>query len=170
MKIEKNKVVSLTYSLNAEDENGHNFFIESIEPENPVVFLFGASGFPEKFEEELNGLEPQNEFDFKLLPDDAYGTKDEQAVVFLSKDIFMEEGTFNEERFQVGTVVPMTDADGHSMHARVLKVADKELLMDFNHPLAGLTLLFSGKIIDVRDATQDELAHGHVHGEGGHHH
>jgi FKBP-type peptidyl-prolyl cis-trans isomerase SlyD len=170
MKIEKNKVVSLSYELNAEDENGTVFLVESVKQAEPLVFLFGASGFPEKFEDELDGMNENEDFNFKLTIEEAYGYKDEQAIVKLPKDIFLEDGKFDESRFKPGTIVPMSDADGNIMPSKILNVGDAELLMDFNHPLAGLNLHFTGHIQSVRNATREEIEHGHVHGLGGHHH
>jgi FKBP-type peptidyl-prolyl cis-trans isomerase SlyD len=64
----------------------------------------------------------------------------------------------------------MTNQDGHKLQGKVVEVAEDSVLMDFNHPLAGLNMHFKGEIIGVREASEEELAHGHVHGEGGHHH
>lgn len=170
MKIAKNRVVSLSYTLNGEDAKGNKFLIETVSQEEPLTFIFGLSGFPEKFEQELNAMEEGQAFNFKLREDEAYGPKDEQAVVRLPKDIFLEEGEFDIDRFKPGIIVPMSDADGNTMPSKILEVTDKDLLMDFNHPLAGLTLYFEGKILEVREATKEEIDHGHVHGPGGHHH
>ena len=85
-------------------------------------------------------------------------------------DVFKIEGKFNPSDFPVGSVVPMSDAEGNIMQGRVLEVTDNEIEMDFNHPLAGMDLHFTGNIVEVREASADEIAHGHVHGEGGHHH
>jgi FKBP-type peptidyl-prolyl cis-trans isomerase SlyD len=144
--------------------------VESVNQEEPLVFIFGSSGFPEKFENELDGLEEGKSFKFDLDIEEAYGPKDAQAVVRLPKDIFIEDGKFDESKFKPGTIVPMSDADGNIMPSKILEVTDQDLLMDFNHPLAGLDLFFEGKILQVRDATKEEIAHGHVHGAGGHHH
>jgi len=64
----------------------------------------------------------------------------------------------------------MQDENGNPVEGRVLAIKDKTLVMDFNHPLAGQDLYFSGQIIEVREASAEELSHGHVHGNGGHHH
>ena len=64
----------------------------------------------------------------------------------------------------------MQDQDGNPIEGRVLEIKDDTVMMDFNHPLAGQDIHFSGKIIDVRETTPEELEHNHVHGEGGHHH
>ena len=168
--IENNKVVSISYELLTEDNNGVVTPIETVSANEPLVFIFGSSGFPEKFEKELQDLETGANFNFKLLVDEAYGPKDDQAIVRLPKDIFLENGVFDENKFKEGIIVPMSDSDGTIMPSRILEVTAIDLLMDFNHPLAGLILRFNGGVIDVRDASKEELEHGHVHGPGGHHH
>ena len=72
--------------------------------------------------------------------------------------------------FQVGAVVPMSDNEGNHLRGNIIEVTPEYVKMDFNHPLAGTDLHFSGEILSVRDATQDEIAHGHAHGPGGHQH
>lgn len=70
----------------------------------------------------------------------------------------------------VGNFVPMQDNEGNPLEGKIVEVNSEHVKMDFNHPLAGKTLHFTGKIVDLRDATEDELNHGHVHGPHGHHH
>jgi FKBP-type peptidyl-prolyl cis-trans isomerase SlyD len=72
--------------------------------------------------------------------------------------------------FNLGALVPMSDNEGNQLRGRIIEVDDENVKMDFNHPLAGTALHFSGEIISVRAANEDEIAHGHVHGEHGHHH
>jgi FKBP-type peptidyl-prolyl cis-trans isomerase SlyD len=170
MKIENNKVVSLAYKLDVEDENGVKQPIENVEKENPIVFLFGASGFPEKFESELVGLAAGDQFDFNLTTDEAFGDFDENAVVKLPREVFQIDGKFEEDKFKVGMFVPMSDSEGNRMQGKIVSIAEDGIEMDFNHPLAGHNLYFKGEVINVRDASMEEIEHGHVHGEGGHHH
>ncbi|MBX9851524.1 MAG: peptidylprolyl isomerase [Cytophagaceae bacterium] len=170
MKIAKNKVVSVTYELSTKDESGQIVLLEKADPKNPMVFLFGHSGLPEKFEAELDGLDNGSAFQFTLESDEAYGDFEDEAVVRLPLDIFKVEGQFNEKDFPVGTFVPMSDSEGNMMQGRVLEVTDKDIQMDFNHPLAGMDLYFKGTVVEVRDASAEEIAHGHAHGPGGHHH
>ena len=81
-----------------------------------------------------------------------------------------EKGIFDTEMFKLGALVPMSDNEGNQLRGRIIEVDDQNVKMDFNHPLAGTALHFSGEIISVRAANEDEIAHGHVHGEHGHHH
>jgi FKBP-type peptidyl-prolyl cis-trans isomerase SlyD len=80
------------------------------------------------------------------------------------------EGQKADDILVVGNYIPMTDDQGERMQGLVVSIGDDNVMMDFNHPLAEKELIFTGKIIKLREATTDELAHGHVHGEGGVHH
>lgn len=170
MKIEKDKVVTLTYELRITDENGEQNLIETANEEHPMVFIQGMSGLPEQFEDNLEGLNPGDSFDFKLGSEDGYGEFDENAVVELPMNVFQVEGSVPDNMLEVGNFIPMADSEGNQLQGRVKDVNKDSVVMDFNHPLSGKDLYFKGKVEDVREATQEELAHGHVHGEHGHHH
>ena len=77
---------------------------------------------------------------------------------------------FDSARVKLDAELPMRDSEGHTLVGKVTAITDKHVEMDFNHPLAGFDLHFRGEILDVREATNEEIAHGHVHGEHGHHH
>lgn len=170
MKIEKNKVVALTYELSIADENGQKNLVETADQAHPMTFIYGMSGLPEQFEDQLDGLEPGSIFDFKLEAEEGYGDVDENAVVDLPKQAFEVEGAIPQDMLEQGNFIPMTDSEGNQLQGRVVEVTDDTVKMDFNHPLAGKDLYFKGKVESVRDASKEELDHGHVHGEGGHHH
>lgn len=170
MKISNNKVVSLTYDLSVLDENGEKSHVETAGTDNPMVFLYGVSGLPDKFEENLQGLEQGSLFSFALTAEDGYGDYDEQALINIPKTVFEVEGAIPDGMLEPGNYIPMADSEGNQMQGRVVEIAGNEVQMDFNHPLAGKTMHFDGQVMEVRDATPEELAHGHVHGEHGHHH
>lgn len=170
MTVDTNKVVSLTYELRVDDENGGQTLVEKVEQDNPMVILYGSSGLPERFEEHISGLKEGDAFNFSINPEEGYGDFDEEAIVELPKDVFKVNGKVDNEMLQVGNFIPMTNQDGHRLQGKVVEVQDESVVMDFNHPLAGVNMHFKGQIISIRDASQEELAHGHVHGEGGHHH
>ncbi|MDX5444134.1 MAG: peptidylprolyl isomerase, partial [Hymenobacteraceae bacterium] len=88
----------------------------------------------------------------------------------LPKHIFEVDGEINDEMLQPGNFIPMADQEGNQLQGQVVEVTDEAVIMDFNHPLAGKDMFFKGKVEKVREATQEEIDHGHVHGEGGHHH
>ncbi|MHC2992562.1 peptidylprolyl isomerase [Pontibacter sp. HJ8] len=170
MKIEKNKVVTLSYELRIQNEKGEQSLVEIANDDNPMVFIYGMSGLPEQFEENLDGLNAGDAFDFKLEAEDGYGDYDQNAVVELPKSVFEIEGNVPDNMLEEGNFIPMADSEGNQLQGRVAEIKDDVVVMDFNHPLAGKELNFKGKVEKVRDATQEELDHGHVHGEGGHHH
>jgi FKBP-type peptidyl-prolyl cis-trans isomerase SlyD len=170
MIIDANKVVSLTYELQVDDENGERMLVEKVERDNPMVFLFGVSGLPEQFEANIAGMNEGDTFEFSIDAEEGYGEFDEEAVVNLPKNIFQVDGQIDHEMLQVGNFIPMTNQEGHRLQGKVVEVSEDSVLMDFNHPLAGLNMHFRGEIVGVREASAEELAHGHVHGEGGHHH
>jgi len=165
MKIAKNTVASLTYSLEVEGE-----LVEKTDRNNPLVFLVGVGSMIPGFERQLMGKESGESYKFTIEPDEGYGQVDPNAIIDLSKDIFTIDGELQEDLLQVGKVIPMQDQNGNPLQGVVVEVGADTVKMDFNHRLAGKTLEFSGEILDVRQATPDELSHGHAHGPGGHHH
>ena len=168
MQIKKDTVVSLSYILKQDDANGT--VIEIAKESDPLVFLYGAGQMIPRFEEYLDNLEKGDNFEFTLVSEDAYGDLEEDAVIDLDKQIFSIDGIIDEEMLAIGSMIPMRDNDGHMLQGKVVAVTNESVRMDFNHPMAGKTLHFSGQIIEVREATTDELSHGHVHGDGGHKH
>lgn len=169
MKITKNSIVGLTFELKVskdEDEiESAPFSVEVRNEDDPFYFLFGNSGLPEKFETELEGKTKDFEFSFMLGVEDAYGEANEELLITLPKSQFSEDRGFNEEMLKEGNFLPLMDDNNLPMQAKVVKDLGKELLLDFNHPLVGFDLHFDGKIIEVREATKEELEH--VHGEHG---
>ena len=161
MTISKEKVVTLVYELRVDDINGD--IIETIKEDKPFVFLYGAGLMLPKFEENLDGLNSGDKFEFTLNADEAYGLASEEAVIDLPKNIFEVEGKIDEELLKEGNVVPMQNDEEEKFNGVVVEVKEEAVTMDFNHPLAGDTLFFSGHIMDVRAASKEELEHGHAH-------
>ncbi|MFT4033737.1 MAG: peptidylprolyl isomerase [Siphonobacter sp.] len=171
MKITKNKVVLLTYELAIKSAEESEFeLVETTDDAEPMGYIQGMSGYPERFEKELEGLQPGDTFDFSISAEEGYGQRDPEAVVDLPLEVFKVNGEVDKEMLQAGNVLPMTNEEGHHLNGRIIQVSDESVWMDFNHPLAEMELHFKGKVISVRDATPTELSHGHVHGEGGVHH
>lgn len=156
MAITKNKMVSLTYDLRIEGANGE--LIEQATAEKPLNFVYGAGLMLPKFEDLLEGLEQGNDFNINLKCEEAYGQIDENAIVDLPKNLFLVDGKFDDEMIKVGNTVPMMSASGQRMNGLVLEITDEHVKMDFNHPLAGEDLFFSGKVLEVREATDEEIA------------
>ena len=138
--------------------------VEALTPDNPLTFLFGTGGLLPKFEEKISGLSSGESFEFLLHSEDAYGPVVESAIVDVPRKVFEIDGKIDETLMKVGNMVPMMDGEGRRLNGRVIGVEGDAVKMDFNHPMAGNDLYFKGMITDVRNATEEELAHGHVHG------
>ncbi len=170
MPIVKNNVVFISYQLAFPDEDGQPDVVEIVDENEPMVFIHGLSGLPEAFEKNLLGLNEGDTFDFSISAEDAYGNVDPNAIIQLPKSIFQAEDQSADDILQIGNFIPMTDDQGNRMQGLVVSIEGETVTMDFNHPLAEKTLMFQGKILKIREATPEEIAHGHVHGEGGVHH
>ncbi|HFB62346.1 MAG TPA: peptidylprolyl isomerase [Bacteroidetes bacterium] len=168
MKIGNNKVVTMTYTLHLNDEQGE--VIQKVDESRPFVQLFGAGALLPTFEKNLAGLEEGDTFGFGLTAEEGYGNPSDEAILKLEKKIFEIDGVVDPEMVAVGKVITMQDNQGNPLDGKVLAVEEGSVVMDFNHPLAGENLYFTGSILNVREATQEELTHGHVHGAGGHNH
>jgi FKBP-type peptidyl-prolyl cis-trans isomerase SlyD len=167
MMIEKNKVVELTYELKNQSAEGET--IEKVTEERPLTFIFGAGLMLPKFEANIEGLNPGDEFQFGLKSTEAYGTKSEDMVMDLPINIFEIEGKVNYDLVKEGAMIPMMDKAGNRLNGTVLEVGEEAVKMDFNHPMAGKDLHFQGNIVNVREATEEELAavlHNHNHDHG----
>ncbi len=168
MIIKNNNVVSVNYTLRVK-ETGEQ--VEQTSKENPFVFIFGAGGLLEDFETNLLNKRVGDFFDFFIEHSRGYGARDEQHVVMIPIEAFSsEDGKFDDENVKVGVTLPMVDNDENRLYGKVIEITSEHVKMDFNHPLAGTDLHFKGEVLDIRPATADELAHGHVHGKHGHHH
>ncbi len=162
---EKNNVVSIIYELR--NGSGEGEIVEALNNGNPLTFLFGTGGLLPKFEENLTGLTTGDHFEFLLQSVDAYGPVIESAVVDVPKSVFVIDGEIDENLLQIGTTVPMMDAEGRRLNGKVIAVEGDAVKMDFNHPMAGNDLHFKGQVTDVRRATEEEMTHGHVHTDDG---
>ena len=157
MKITANKYVAVTYDLNV-GEGEERELMEKATVEAPLKFIYGTGMMLPAFEKALNGLEVGGTFTFSIEPAEAYGEYNEEHVLDLPKNIFEVDGKFDAEMIKEGNTVPMMDSNGNRMNGSVLEVKDDIVVMDFNHPLAGETLHFSGEVIDVHEPTAEEIA------------
>jgi FKBP-type peptidyl-prolyl cis-trans isomerase SlyD len=165
MIVSQNKVVSLTYELRLNENQGN--VIESVDRESPLTFIFGKGSLLPKFEDNLAGLKPGDSFAFDLKSEDAYGNYDENSIIKIPLTAFQMDGKIDYELVKIGSKIPMQDSEGHRLTG-VVKVVDKDTVtMDFNHPLAGNHLYFKGEITDVREASVEEIMHGHAHSQCG---
>lgn len=168
MKIDINTVVSLHYKL-TNQQTGEK--IEETLVDRPMQFLYGVERVIPAFEESIHGKTAGESVQISVKAKDAYGNRQENMVVDIPNEVFFDEsGKINTEHIFVGAMVPMTDPDGRHIRGTVLEMQPQSVRMDFNHPLADIDLNFDVTILSVREATADEIAHGHTHGEHGHHH
>lgn len=164
MMIEKNKVVTFHYRLTEaggeliDDSHGHA----------PAVYLHGHEGMLTSLEDALVGKKAGDKVVATFAPEQAYGPRRAEAQARISlKHVRLPAG--HKGKLTPGMVVGLETQHG-LREVTVVKSGLKTVDVDTNHPLAGKTLTFDIEIVDVRDATPEEIEHGHVHGEGGHHH
>lgn len=157
MKIEPNKFVSLSYDLTV-GEGDEKELMERATAEQPLDFIYGTNSMLEAFESNIVGLSEGSSFDFTLTPDQAYGEYDDEHLVDLPRNIFEVDGKMDETVIFEGNTIPMMDASGNRLNGSVVSVDEATVKMDFNHPLAGETLNFAGKVLLVRDSTAEEIA------------
>lgn len=155
MNIENNRMVSLIYELRDSDSNGR--IIEKLDETRPLEFVYGTGRLLPVFESNINSLKTGELFRFTLKSEMAYGDKREEMIINVPVAVFETDGKINEDICRVGNQVPMMDTDGNPLTGIINEITDTYVKMDFNHPMAGLDLFFSGKIVDVREATEHEL-------------
>jgi FKBP-type peptidyl-prolyl cis-trans isomerase SlyD len=156
MKIENNKMVSLIYELRENSQEGR--VIEELDEARPLSFIYGTGRLLPEFESNIYSLNAGDLFRFALEAELAYGEKREDMIVDVPISVFETDGKVNEEICQVGIEVPMMDSEGNPLNGIINEITETFVKMDFNHPLAGQDLFFSGRIIDVREPTGKELA------------
>lgn len=159
MQIEKNKVVSMDYTL----KNDAGSVIDSSQGAEPLVFLQGAENIIPALEKALEGKVTEDKMQVSIEAVDGYGEYDKEMVQVVSRNMF--EGV---ESIEVGMQFQSQTPEG-VQSISIAAVDGDEITVDGNHPLAGERLHFDVTITDVRDATDDELKHGHVHSEGCNH-
>lgn len=156
MKIENNKMVSLIYELRENDSNGR--IIEALDETRPLKFIYGTGRLLPVFESNINLLKSGDLFKFTLNSEMAYGDKREEMIINVPISVFQTDGVLNEDICIVGNEIPMSDSEGNPLTGIINEITDTYVKMDFNHPMAGLDLYFTGKIVEVREATEKELA------------
>lgn len=160
MKIAKNSVVQFGYVL--KDEAGE--LVESSNDDAPMAYLHGFGGIIRGLEAALEGKEAGERFSVTVPPEEAYGPRQDSAVQRIAVKHLR-----GARQWRPG-MVAQVQTDHGVRQVRIVKVGKFMADVDTNHPLAGKTLVFDVEVISVRDATEEELAHGHAHGVGGHHH
>ena len=159
MQIQNYKVAVLTYELEVDGK-----IVDRATEERPLDYIHGTHMLIPRFEAEVEGLAEGDSFAFTLGPDEGYGAYDEKRCFDVPKSAFMVRGELREDLMQPGRIVPMIGREGSIVNATVVAVKEEGVTLDFNHPMAGKTLHFTGRVLSVRDATEKELTEG-LHGE-----
>ena len=156
MLIARNSVVTLSYNVKDTDGN----VIDS--GAAPLVYLHGGyGGIFDRIEEAIQGKTTGDSLEIKLQPEDAFGEYDAERIIIEPRNLFPED-------IEVGTQFERGDED-EGLYT-ITDITDDKVVVDGNHPLAGIALIFSCTVTDVREGTAEEISHGHVHGAHGHHH
>ena len=159
MQVADNMAVSIHYTLTNDDGE----VLDSSIGEEALVYLHGVGNIIPGLEKALHGKVAGDKFNVRIAPEDAYGELMEDMIQVISRDMF--EGIDN---IEVGMQFNADVSSGSGV-VTVVNIEDDDITIDGNHPLAGLALTFDVEVIDVRAATQEEAAHGHIHGAGCHH-
>ena len=157
MTVENKKVVSFHYTLSGEDGEQ----LESSRERQPMTYLHGASNIIPGLEKAMAGKQVGDEFQVTVPPGEAYGERKPGNVQRISAKHFGDT-----RRLSPGQLVSLQTKQG-PIQAVVVKIGRFNVDVDINHPLAGKTLTFDVEVTDIRDATEEEVQHGHVHGPGG---
>lgn len=160
MQIDTNSVVSFHYELT----NDAGEVLDASAPNNPLTYLHGAGNIIRGLETQLAGKSAGSELKVTVQPEDGYGLHREDLVQEVPRKAFPEP-----DKLEPGMQFS-AQSDRGTLPVVITKVTTDSVTVDGNHPLAGKVLHFAVRIADVREASSEELAHGHVHGPGGHHH
>lgn len=159
MIIEKNLVVALSYELTVDGQ-----IADKATEEAPLKYIQGTHMLIPRFEEEVEGKQEGEAFAFTLSPAEGYGEYDPRFRFDIPKESFSIDGIIREDLLVPGRLIPMLNSAGEVCQAQIIEVKDQAVTVDFNHPMAGKTLNFTGKVVSVREATEEELKFG-LYGE-----
>ena len=159
MKVERGRVVRLHYTIR--DESGAT--LESSRGGTPLLYLHGSGQLLTALESRIDGFSAGDAGTVTVATSDAYGERDPRGVIRAPRDTFPDD-----LELAPGIEVQAETPEG-PLSFLVVEIEGDEVVLDANHPMAGKTLTFDVEVLEVRAATKDEIAHGHVHGPGGHH-
>lgn len=155
-KIEENSIVTLDYTLKVDGG-----VIDTSEGNEPIEFIQGQGQIIPGLENELYGMEIGDSKDVVVSPSQGYGEVDSEAFADIPREEFPSNIPLEE-----GVALQLKDQEGNVLEAHIVEVGEKTVRLNFNHPLAGKELHFSVKVVGIREATDEELSHGHVHRHG----
>ena len=160
MQIANEKVVTINYTL----RNDNKDILDSAQ-NGDFAYLHGSNNIIAGLEKALEGKSVNDELSVSIAPNEAYGERIPEMTQSVPREMFG-----GEENIEVGQQFHAASPEGQDIVVTVVAVDDDNVTVDGNHPLAGETLHFDVTIVDIRDASAEELEHGHIHGPGGHNH
>ena len=150
------RYVVVSYKMLTHSPVSHKLLYET-PAEQPVAFVTGMGLMIDAFEQRLTALNPGDDFDFVLKAAEAFGERDEELVRALPRKVFEIRGKFIEEEVYPGAEVPLMDNEGNHFMGTIVKVTDTEVTVDLNSPLAGRDLQFTGRLLENREASLQEI-------------
>lgn len=157
MKIQNDHVVEINYTLKT--DGGET--IDTSDTGGPLCYLHGKQNIIPGLENALTGKGLNDKISVRVEPKEAYGEREESLIQMIDKSQFP-----NFDEMTIGQQLQVQTESGHPLIVTVIEKAEEGLTLDGNHPLAGMNLNFDVEVISIREATAEELTHGHVHGEG----
>ena len=163
---QKNQYISLSYQLYI-GEGQEQEMVEEAPQERPFQFITGFGVALDAFESQVINLQKEDTFDFSIPKEQAYGDYEPQHVLDLEREVFSINGHFDHEHIYEDAIIPLQNEEGQRFYGRVVEVGEEKVKVDLNHPLAGETLHFKGKVLENRTATNQEIEHMVKHLTGG---
>ncbi|MGA8263825.1 MAG: peptidylprolyl isomerase [Ignavibacteriaceae bacterium] len=161
MPLKSNQVVTMNFTLKDDDGN----VLDSTQSKEPFLFISGTNQILPKLEEKVGEMLIGSKKDVVLQPEDGYGVYKQEVVRTINRSELPQD-----VKLDKGMGFLAKSPQGKDVQFFIKEIEDEKITVDFNHPLAGKALHFDLELVNLRDATPEELDHGHVHGDGGHHH
>ena len=152
-----NTYIKATYKL-YDVTDGNTELLEETRKDMPFVFISGMGVALDEYERQLNEKQSGEEYDITLSPEQAYGEHVEARVIEVDKQVFTRNGKFDNENIYEGAIVPLQNPDGEHFFGNIAKIGEQKVTVDLNHPWAGKTLNFKGKVLEIHEATAEEMA------------
>jgi FKBP-type peptidyl-prolyl cis-trans isomerase SlyD len=156
MKVKENSVVSVNFKMT--NEKGQ--VLDSTD-DGPLTYLHGHGNIMPALEDAIEDLVAGSSFKVTLLPEEGFGIRDEELTFTVAKT------EFDAKDLEIGMQFQTLNDKDEPVIATIIAINEDDVVIDENHPLAGMTLTFEGSVIEIREATQEELSHGHIHAAGG---
>ena len=156
MENKPNKFISVVYKLYLDGEQGKEL-VEEATTTQPFQFISGFGIALDAFEEQVAALPADGTFEFSIPKEQAYGDYVKERVLELERDMFVINGQFDNSHVYPDAIIPLQNEDGNRFYGRVVEVGEEKVKVDLNHPLAGETLYFEGRVLENRDATTEEI-------------